>query len=98
MGAASQFRQMGGSIGIAIVTAVFNSYVTSPLSNLTGTSDLTAVEGLGQYLGDLQASTQNEVRLILGQGYNRQMLVLCGLAAAQIPAGFLLWRRDQIRV
>jgi hypothetical protein len=35
---------------------------------------------------------------VLAHGYNLQMIVLCGFAAAQIPAALLMWRKKQITV
>jgi hypothetical protein len=100
MGAASQFRMMGSAIVVAISTSVFNSYVRPQLASLLGlsVSGMDSLQSLSQYLGLLPVEVQENLRLTLAEGYNRQMLVLCVSAAAQIPAAFLMWKKEQIRV
>ncbi|KAI0010006.1 major facilitator superfamily MFS-1 [Xylariaceae sp. FL0662B] len=97
-GAGNQFRMMGGAIMIAISTSVFNSSVRPYLAELFGFADTNTLVTLGYELGSLPLEMQNEIRVILAKGYNRQMLVLCASAAAQIPAALLLWKRNQILI
>ncbi|KAI1088164.1 putative efflux pump antibiotic resistance protein [Rostrohypoxylon terebratum] len=93
MASANQFRTMGSAMGLAIATSVFNGYVLPHLSIL-GIQDPAAALITGQQF--LSADLQDEGRLILSEGYNRQMTVLCALSAAQIPAALLMWKRKQI--
>lgn len=97
MGTGNQFRMVGGAIVIAISTSVLNSYVKPQLASLgfSGTNILAVVE---QELSSLPVATSDQVRLILARGFNKQMLVLCVSAAAQVPAGLLMWKREQIRI
>ncbi|CAH0056996.1 unnamed protein product [Clonostachys solani] len=97
MGAANQFRYMGSAFALAIVTSVFNGYTGSRLEGL-GVPGLTQtlVAGHGTDLGD--TDLEAEARRILSGGYNRQMLVLCGFAVAQVPAALLMWRKKQVLV
>lgn len=97
MGAGNQFRMMGGAIVIAISTSVFNSHVVPQLAGL-GFSDTNVLAELARELSSLPATTSNEIRLVLAEGFNRQMLVLCGSAAAQIPVGLLMWKRKQVLI
>lgn len=82
---------------IAISTSVFNSYVTPHLASLgfSGGNVLTVLE---RELSSLPISTSNQIRLVLAQGFNRQMIVLCVSAAAQVPVGFLMWKSEQILI
>lgn len=95
MGAANQFRTMGSAFGLAITTSVFNGYTASQLGQLGISTDSNSVFSVAQ-LAELPAEVQVDVRTILSEGYNRQMVVLAALSAAQIPAALLLWRKKQI--
>lgn len=97
MGTGNQFRMMGGAIVIAISTSVFNSFVMPHLASL-GFSGSNVLAVLEQELSSLPITTSNEIRRILAQGFNRQMLVLCISAAAQVPAGLLMWKKKQILI
>lgn len=99
MGAVSQLRPMGGVIVLAIATSVFNSHVRPEVAELLGLS-LTEVRATlnGHLFGDLSPELLDRARIILAQGYNRQMVVLAAFAAAQIPATLLMWQKQQIRV
>lgn len=96
MGTANQFRSMGAAFGLAITTSVFNGYIGQRLV------DLGIAEGSNSFepteLALLPIEVQHGIRLVLSEGYNRQMYVLAGFAAAQIPAALLLWRRPHIVV
>ena len=94
MAAANQFRTMGSAMGLAIATSVFNGYVLSRIGNL-GVGGL-SITDLTTGQQSLPAIIQEDARHILSEAYNRQMLVLCGFSAAQIPAAMLMWKRKQI--
>lgn len=89
---------MGSAIFLAIATSVFNEYTNPRLSGIADTSDSGALTSLGKYLVSLPPQTQEQIRLILAEGYNRQMLVLCGAAVAQVPVALLLWKKNQIKI
>lgn len=98
MGAGNQFQMMGGAIVLAIATSVFNGYIRSPVEDLLGTSGLGSLVNLGESLAEVPTPIQEQIRIILAEGYNRQMLVLCAAGVAQIPATLLLWKEEQIKV
>ncbi|KAI2469978.1 major facilitator superfamily domain-containing protein [Annulohypoxylon bovei var. microspora] len=98
MGSASEFQMMGSTIFLAIATSVFNGYTKSRLVGIADASDSVVLASLGKYLISLPTQTQEEIRFVLAEGYNRQMLVLCGAAVAQVPVALLLWKKNQIRI
>lgn len=98
MGIGNQFQMKGSAIVLAIGTSVFNGYTRARLQEILGTSHPDALYSLGTSLSSMPTQTQEDVRLALAVGYNRQMLVLCGAAVAQVPIAFLLWKRNQIKV
>ncbi|KAI6090284.1 major facilitator superfamily domain-containing protein [Hypoxylon rubiginosum] len=93
MGAGSQFRMMGGSIVLAISTSVFNTYARPQLQTLLGVSD---TDTLISFLYTLPQDLQDQVRYLLAEAYNRQILVLCVSAALQVPATLLMWKKKQV--
>ncbi|KAI1084851.1 hypothetical protein F5B20DRAFT_523497 [Whalleya microplaca] len=98
MGSASEFQMMGSAIFLAISTSVSNSCTRPRLVGIVDTSDSGSLASLGKYLAALPAQTQEQVNHTLADGYNRQMLVLCGVAAAQVPVALLLWKKKQIKI
>lgn len=94
MGAATQFRMMGGAVFLAVATSIFNDYVLPRLAEL-GILDTDA------RINEAGASAQmieenSEIREVFAEGYRRQMLVLCAVSAAQVPAALLLWKKKQV--
>ena len=87
---------MGFAIGLAVVTSVFNAFVGSRLSQLGIIDPLSNLTPQAQ--SDLSPVLQTEIRKILSDGYNRQMLTLCAFGFAQIPAALMMWKRKQVVV
>lgn len=94
MGAANQFRIMGGAFGVAIVTSVFNGYVQSELARLGISIAITDISSIADLA--LSPAVKNELLYVLSSGYNYQMVVLSAFGAAQIPAALWMWKRKQI--
>ena len=98
LGAGNQFRAMGSAIGLAIVGSVFNDYVLSRLELLgfneahTGTFRASMLQASAA----TSPAQQQAIRIILTQGYKRQMWTLCAFGAAQVPAALLMWAKEQI--
>lgn len=91
MGSVVQFRIMGGAVGLAIVTSVLNSYIKSHLSASVTPQQLGSILQSANAINMLDSTMQSTVRAIFGHGYNLQMKVMIGFAAAQIPASLLMW-------
>lgn len=98
MGSVAQFRVMGGVIGLAIVTAVFNSLVKSKLGRFMSPDQINDLLKATGSITSLSAELQEMVRGIFADGYDLQMKILAGFAAAQIPSSILMWQKKQIRV
>ena len=91
MGAITQFRIMGGAIGLAVATNVLNTHVRSNLSGIVTSQLVTRLLQSTEEIKTLDPSTQAVVRAIFGYGYNMQMRAMVGFAAAQVPASLLVW-------
>lgn len=88
-----QFRLMGGAVGLAIVTTVFNGEVRPKLENILSLAQLRALLQSTAVIQSFQPELQSRVRSIFAEGFNLQMRIMIGFGAAQIPAAFLMWRK-----
>ena len=88
-----QNRLMGGSIGLAIVSAVFNRTTKPKLLEVLSVEQFQILSQTTAIISTLSPSTQAAVRQILAEGYNLQIKITVGFAAAQIPGAFLMWRK-----
>ncbi len=98
MGAGNQFRLIGSAIMIAVSTSVFNGFLRSRLGHLLQSSETNVLNTLAQELASLPSEIQTEIKLLLAESYNKQMIVLCASAAGQIPAALMMWQKTQIIV
>ncbi|KAF7953324.1 hypothetical protein EAE96_006535 [Botrytis aclada] len=98
LGCVTQFRIMGGALGLAIVTAAYKGYVTSRLSSFLTAEEQFSIFESAKYIQSLSPEIQGKVREVLAGGYNLQFRILIALAAAQIPSSLLMWKKQQIVV
>lgn len=98
MGSVAQFRVMGGVIGLAIVIAVFNNTIKSNLAQDLSPDQVHSLLQAASSVTSLPAEIQRMTRDVFADGYNLQMKILAGLAAAQIPSSIAMWQKEQIRV
>lgn len=98
MGSGAQFRSMGSSVVLAISTSVFNTYTRPRLQELLGVSSSDDLLFSADALASLPPLLLEQVRHLLAEGYNRQVLVLAVSAALQVPASLLMWKKKQLVV
>ncbi|KAK6602984.1 major facilitator superfamily transporter [Botrytis cinerea] len=98
LGCVTQFRIMGGALGLAIVTAAYKGYVTSRLKAFLNLEEQLSVFESAKYIQSLSPEVQGRVREVFAGGYNLQFRILIALAAAQIPSSLLMWQKEQIVV
>lgn len=98
MGAISQFRYLGGAIGLAIVANILNSFLNSRLSQLLSPEEVALLLQCSDVVQSFSPGLQEFIREAFGDGYNIMIKVLAGISAAQLPAAILMWKRNQIVV
>ncbi|KAK6814720.1 hypothetical protein RU639_009678 [Aspergillus parasiticus] len=98
MGAVAQFRVMGGSIFLAIVTSVSNGFIRSHLCGLLDDEQLHSVLHSAAAVPMLPPNAQMMVRTVFSESYNLQMKILAGCAGGQVLAFFLMWKKEPITV
>lgn len=76
MGAATQIRVLGGTIGLAICSALLSNYVASHTSDLLSPREQAALLKSSQSIWDLPLGLQTQVREVYATGYSQQMRVM----------------------
>ncbi|MCJ1385973.1 hypothetical protein MMC17_009098 [Xylographa soralifera] len=89
--AAVQFRLVGGMIGVALVTCVMNASIRPKLLAILSMDTYQELLQSTSLIETFQPPLQATVRSTYADGYNLQMKITIGFAAAQILAAFLLW-------
>lgn len=93
-----QFRNMGGVIGLAIVTTVINSYVRNHLAGVLQPEQIDALLQTTDAFATLPPAVMKTVKSIFAKGYNLQLQIMIGFSAAQISVTFLMWQKKQVTV
>lgn len=90
LGASHESGDMGSAVAVAVAISNFNGRVTTSLEQL-GTEDLGTFITAGSDIR-LSPELQMNVRRVLSDGYNAQMLFPCGCGGVQALAAVLVWR------
>jgi hypothetical protein len=98
MGAVTQVRVLGGTIGLAISTVVLNSYVKSALSAQLTVEQIAAIAGSLSELGKLSKEEQLFVRKTFAEGYNRQTRITLVFSAVVVLSCLLMVERRPRRL
>ena len=98
MGAITQFRIMGGAIGLSIVNSVMHGMLRSGLAPFLTSVQLGEVLDSAQNIAGLSPKVREQVLLTFSDSYNVQMRILAGLAAGQIIGTLIMWQKKQIKV
>lgn len=91
-GALLQFRVFGGALGLALASAVMNSYLTTHLLHSIGSEYLAAVLQSTEAIKGFPVDVQKLVLEKFAEGYDLQMKILAGFAGLQVLCVGLLWR------
>ncbi|TVY80405.1 MFS thioclapurine efflux transporter tcpA [Lachnellula suecica] len=96
LGSVTQFRIMGGLIGLAVVSAVSRNTVSSDLKRFLTEDQIKLILQSTGSINLFTPSLQQEIRNVFANGYNLQFKILLGFSAAQIPSSLLMWQKKQI--
>lgn len=91
MGTNTQFRYLGGAIGLGVVTAALNGYVRSQLSDVLTPSDITAILQSSGMISTLSVEAQTRVLQVFTSGFLLQWRIMCGFVGLQIVANILAY-------
>lgn len=93
-----QLRMLGGALGLALVTATMNSSLKHTLTQMLSSQQVVQVFRTTETIGHLPEPVKTAVREAFLKGYNTQLHILVGFAAAQVPATFLIWQKEPVRI
>lgn len=94
--AAVQVRVLGGALLLAIVTAVMNSELKHTLSKLLSAQELSQVFRTVDAIQRLAEPLRTAVKDTFLKGYNMQLRILVGIAAAEVPATLMMWQKENV--
>lgn len=98
MGAITQIRVLGGTIGLAICTAVLNQHVRHGLTTALSPQQVTNILQSVSSISDLDAITEKAVRRVFAEGYSQQMRIMTGFSGVAFLASLLAWERRPRKV
>jgi len=98
IGAVTQVRVLGGTIGLAISTVVLNSYVKSALAAQLNPEQIAGIAGSLSELGKLSREEQIFVRTTFAEGYNRQTRITLVFSAVVVLSCLLMVERKPRRL
>ncbi|KAI0109798.1 drug resistance transporter EmrB/QacA subfamily [Daldinia grandis] len=93
MGAITQIRVLGGTIGLAISSTVLNNHLSSALPALLNPADIKQILDSVQYINALPDASRDAVRQIFADGFNSQLRVMMYFSAAVWVFAVTLWER-----
>jgi hypothetical protein len=92
----SQFRVLGGLVGIAIVTSVATPYIRSRLVAIVALDLAHELLEKTETIGLLSGDVLQSVKEAFAKGYNLEVVILIGFAVAQLPVTALMWTNQRV--
>lgn len=92
----SQFRVLGGLIGIAVATSLSTPYIRTHLAETLSPQLALSVLESTETIFSLSQANREHVRVAFGEGLNLQIKLAIGFAAAQIPTTALMWTTQTV--
>jgi hypothetical protein len=93
-----QMRMLGGALILALVTAVMNNNLKNTLIDVLPAEQLVHVFHTTEAIASLSGPLKTTVRETFLKGYNMQLRILLGFAAAQLPFTLLMWQKEPCRI
>ncbi|EGC49537.1 drug resistance transporter [Histoplasma capsulatum var. duboisii H88] len=96
--AVTQFRFLGSTIVVAIITAIGNSWAKNVFLDHLTPVQLSAIFRSTEAINDLPEDLEAFVRKTFVRSFNFQMSIVLGLSVAGMFTWLLMWQKTQIRV
>ncbi|PSN70502.1 hypothetical protein BS50DRAFT_599082 [Corynespora cassiicola Philippines] len=93
-----QLRMLGRALDLALVTANMKSRLKYALEQFLSHHQVRKVFKAAETIPHLPEPVKTLVREAFLRDYNTQLHILVGLAAAQIPATFLIWEKEPVKI
>ncbi|KAM0803962.1 drug resistance transporter EmrB/QacA subfamily [Usnea florida] len=98
IGAVTQARILGGSIGLAACTNILNDKVKSEAKHFLSPVQLNGVLESAQTINKLPPDVQVLLRRVFARGYNQEMQALTAFGGACILATLFMWEKRPRRM
>ncbi|KAH8680619.1 drug resistance transporter EmrB/QacA subfamily [Xylariales sp. PMI_506] len=98
MGAITQIRVLGGTIGLAISATILNNHLAANLPTLLDANSIQEISDSVQYINTLPDSTRDAVRQVFADGYTQQLRVMLYFSAVVWLSVMLLVEKKPRRV
>jgi hypothetical protein len=92
----SQFRVLGGLIGIAIATSLSTPYLRTHLYDVLSPDLAVSILHRTENMAMLSGKDRESARAVFGKSFNLQIQLVIGFAAAQLPATALMWTKQVV--
>jgi hypothetical protein len=97
-GAIGQARVLGGNVGLAIATIIFNQRVAADLSESLSATQLENLQQSLSTISSLDLSQQAAVAMVFSNSFNEQMRVCTYLSAVAVIVALFTWQRNPASV
>ena len=94
--AISQFRILGGLVGIAFATSLSTPYLRSHIPQVAPASSVALILEKTANIHLLPADLRTKVEKVFAESFSVQIKLVIGFAAAQIPATLLMWTKQHV--
>jgi len=93
LGGVTQFRVLGGAVGVSVATNLLNNHVNIALSSIFTRDQVAIILHSTDSIARFDAQLQSSVRMIFAAGYKLQLGAVLGFTAAQFLGILLMWER-----
>jgi hypothetical protein len=93
IGAVTQLRILGGTIGVATSTNLLNNHIKSSLSPILSSAQLNTLLQSTLIIRYFDPVLESQVKNVFAQGYKMQNGAILGFAAAEFFAILLMWEK-----
>jgi hypothetical protein len=97
-GAIGQARVLGGSLGLAIATIIFNHHIANDLPNSLSPTQLSNLQQSITTIYDLDLQQQAEVAKVFASSFNQQMRICTYLSAVALVVAIFTWQKNPANV
>lgn len=96
MGAVTQIRVLGGTIGLALCSALLIDHIKARAASFLSMEQMAAVLLSSENIAHFPEETQRQTRMAFAEGYSYQMRVMMYFCiVALLSLGFLVERRPR---
>jgi hypothetical protein len=93
----AQFRVLGGVIGLSVATAISTPYISTHLVTSVAPDVAAFVLERTENIQSLPVEVLGLVREAFSDGFNLQIFLAIGFAAAQFPGVALMWTNRRVQ-